>query len=143
MSAWLLTTSDLDDLSTALARENLPTDDIALAGRRFYRLFDSDGPIGFSGLEEEGKDLLLRSVLIEPTRRRQGLGAAAIGIIEAEARALGAHHLHLLTTDAADFFRSVGHIDTDRKAAPAAIAKTAQSRSLCPISATHLVKSIA
>ena len=62
--------------------------------------------------------------------------------LEAEAARLGAVRLHLLTTTAAALFQVLGYRSAERAAAPPGIAATAQFTSLCPGSATYLVKRI-
>ena len=50
-------------------------------------------------------------------------------------------HLHLPTTTAAPFFRALGYADADRAEAPSA-ATSREFTSLCPASATYLVKEL-
>lgn len=131
----------LAGLAAALERAGLPGDDVRLPGRRFFRAVDAEGqPAGFGGLEGDGPDLLLRSVVIHPDSRGRGHGAAIVRALEAQAAALGAARLHLLTTTATAFFLRFGYAQARREAAPAAIAATAQFASLCPASASYLVK---
>lgn len=129
-------------LADALAAANLPTDDLGDPGRVFWRIDGQNGTAGFGGIEGSGPDRLLRSIVVPPDRRSRGLGSAIVGLIEAEAKALGAERLHLLTTDASRFFRSRGYVDAPRGSAPAGILGTAQFQSLCPASATYLVKEL-
>lgn len=130
-------------LRAALEAAHLPANDLSLPGRRLFQLADEDGPIGFVGLEGSGCDLLLRSLVVLPGRKRKGNGGLLVAHAEAFARQAGAERLHLLTTTVADFFRARGYRPAERSAAPAAIAATAQFTSLCPGSATYLVKDIA
>jgi len=126
----------------ALAAAKLPIDDLGDPGRMFWRIDGQNGTAGFGGIEGDGPDRLLRSIVVLPGRRGRGLGSAIVGLIEAEAKALGAERLHLLTTDAAPFFRLKGYRDAVRGSAPVGIMGTAQFRSLCPASATYLVKEL-
>ncbi|TWA64428.1 hypothetical protein FBZ82_110119 [Azospirillum brasilense] len=79
--------------------EGLPNQDIADAGRRFWRVDDPDGLLGYGGLEVHGRDGLLRSVVVPPDIRasaqiaglcpgsavclRRGLGSPAEGTASA------------------------------------------------------------
>lgn len=132
----------LGEVADALAAARLPTADIDEPGRLFLRFDDDAGLIGFGGLEGDGADCLLRSLVIEPERRGQGLGRVVLARLEADARALGTARLHLLTKTAAPFFRADGYTDADRRSAPQSIAGSAQFRSLCPASASYMVKAL-
>ena len=132
----------LTELAQAVDWAGLPSDDVRLPGRRFFRATDGGGPVGFGGLEGDGPDLLLRSVVAHPDGRGRGHGAAIVRALEAQAAAIGAIRLHLLTTTAAGFFLRLGYEPAMRNAAPAAIAATAQFALLCPASARYLVKTL-
>ncbi len=130
-------------LRLALEAARLPTDDLMKQGRAFFTLSDDDGPIGFVGMEGSGPDRLLRSLVVLPSRKRQGHGGLLVAHAEAFARLDGARRLHLLTTTSRDYFRARGYQPADRASAPAAISGTAQFASLCPASAAYLVKELA
>jgi amino-acid N-acetyltransferase len=132
-----------DVLRPALEAVRLPTDDLDDSGHAFFELSDELGPIGFVGVEGIGTDRLLRSLVVLPSRKRQGHGGLLMAHAEAYARQDGVQRLHLLTTDVADFFRVRGYRPADRADAPAAIVATAQFSSLCPSSATYLIKDLA
>jgi N-acetylglutamate synthase-like GNAT family acetyltransferase len=130
-------------LRLALDVAQLPFGDVDEPAREFFELSDDQGPIGFVGIEGEGPDRLLRSLVVLPNRKRQGYGALLVVHAEAFARREGVERLHLLTPTVADFFRAGGYRPADRTDAPAAIAGTAQFTSLCPGSAAYLVKDLA
>lgn len=132
-----------DSLRLALDAAQLPTDDLDEPGRRFFELSDGEGSIGFIGIEGDGPERLLRSLVVLPSRKRLGHGGLLVAHAEAVARRDGVARLHLLTTTVADFFRARGYRDADRAAAPEAIHSTAQFSTLCPGSAAYLVKEIA
>lgn len=132
---------DLAEVAQALDWAGLPSDDLPLPGRRFFRAADAGGPVSFGGLKGDGPDLLLRSVVVRPDSRR-GHGAALVRALEERAAALGGERLHPLTTTAAGFFVRLGYAPAARETAPTAIAATAQFASLCPASAGYLVKAL-
>ena len=135
--------TDLTGLAGALASAGLPIDDLGEADRMFFRFADAGETVGYGGLEGQGPDVLLRSVVVDALARKRGYGRRIVAALEREAAALGAVRLHLLTTAASQFFDRQGYAPAGRDAAPAAIAASEQFRSLCPASAAYLVKRIA
>jgi amino-acid N-acetyltransferase len=131
-----------DVLRLQLELAGLPTDGLDDSGRLFFRLSDRDGPVGYVGLEGDGPDRLLRSLVVMRSRRGQGHGSELVRRLE-QVCGDAVHRLHLLTTGAAPFFRSLGYIDGDRGRAPPAVASTAQFASICPATATYMVKDLA
>jgi len=138
----LLATSDWPRLHAALDAAGLPSGDLLLPGRRFFRLGLEGEAACYGGLEGDGPEMLLRSVVVPSSARGRGAGHAIVRALEAEAARLGAVRLHLLTTTAAPFFQGLGYRSAERAAAPPVIAATAQFTSLCPGSAAYLVKHI-
>lgn len=130
-------------LRLALDAAKLPIDDLDQPGRYFFELSDDAGPIGFVGVEGDGRDRLLRSLVVLPSHKRLGHGGLLVAHAEAVARRDGVERLHLLTTSVAEFFRGRGYRDADRTTAPEAIRSTVQFSTLCPGSAAYLVKDIA
>jgi len=140
-----LTPVDAKDpgLRDALDVAGLPTADLETAEVRFFAAADADGPIGWGGLEGEGSDRLLRSLVVAEGERGRGRGRALLAALETEAARTGARRLWLLTTSAADFFAAAGWRRVDRLAAPAVIAATSQFATLCPASAVCLTRDLA
>ena len=130
-----------DVLRLALGAAQLPTDDLGGADQMFFSLSDEDGLIGFIGLEGDGADRLLRSLVVLPTRRGKGYGRMLVERLEGVADG-AVERLHLLTDGTGEFFRRLGYADADRDAAPAFIAATAQFTSLCGPRATYLIKDL-
>lgn len=133
----------LSELATELASAGLPTSDLAEPDRRFFRFEDDAGIAGYGGMEGNGPDRLLRSLVVKPDRRSGGLGTAILGAIEQAATKEGIASLYLLTTTAEPFFRQHGYVTANRADAPDAITGSAEFRSLCPASAAFLTKRIA
>lgn len=131
------------DLRAALAAASLPTDDLAEAGRTFFCILRDEQTIGFVGFELHGQEALLRSLVILPKARGQGLGRAATALLLREAQVAGARHVYLLTDSAAGFFEGLDFCRIERTAAPAAILATRQAASLCPSTAALLVRPLA
>lgn len=129
-----------DAFRHALEWEGLPTDDLQEPGRLFFSLCDDERAFGYIGLEGTGPDSLLRSLVVKRPYLRQGYGRLLVERLEALCRGGTIERLHLLTNGAAPFFRRLGYVDVDRAMAPPAIAGSAQFRSLCPASASYMVK---
>lgn len=143
MKLTMLNGASLDRLRAELAAADLPISDLDQRGRAFFRFDDACGAVGYGGIEGEGQDRLLRSLVVLADRRGSGLGAAMLELIEQRAKSDGVATLYLLTTTAETFFRRHGYATADREHAPAAIATSEEFRSLCPASAALLYKRIA
>ena len=132
---------ELSGLARLLSASSLPSADLAEPDRVFFR-FGVDHIVGYGGLEGEGTDRLLRSVIVLPHRRGHGVGRAIVATLEREARELGVQQLHLLTTTAAPFFGAIGYAAANRHTAPPTVAASREFTSLCPASAGYLVKAL-
>lgn len=109
------------------------------------RYFSADhygAVIGYVGLEGEGRDMLLRSLVVLADQKARGLGSRVLAAAETAASHLGAAHLHLLTTTAERFFTRHGFVVADRASAPPAIWRTREFADVCPASATYLTKDL-
>ena len=133
----------LELLKSALTSAGLPSADIGLPGQCLYRFTTTlDETVGFGGIEGDGADRLLRSLVVLPDKRGRHYGKAIANSLERLAGEDGAERLHLLTTDAASFFETTGYASSERDTAPATIARTAEFTTLCPASARYMVKSV-
>ncbi len=136
-----LNPDNLDGLRDELAALGLPVADLVDPGCAFFRFDDDAGLAGYGGLEGQGTDRLLRSLLVVD-RRGDGLGRAMLGLLEARACELGVARLHLLTNTAAPFFAASGYAAADRAIGPASIASSREFTALCPASAAYFVKAL-
>jgi protein-tyrosine-phosphatase/N-acetylglutamate synthase-like GNAT family acetyltransferase len=128
------------ELRAALTAEQLPVDDLAEEGRRFFRVIRDGATVGFAGYELHGDAALLRSVVVLPDHKGQGIGETTLRLLIEEATQAGARRGYLITTTAAPFFEKQGFTPVDRGFVPEAILATRQAASLCPASATILTK---
>ena len=133
---------ELAGLVRLLDAARLPSADLAEPDRMFFRFDADDVALGFGGLEGQGSDRLLRSVVVVSGRRGAGIGRAIVEALEQKARELGVQRLHLLTTTATPFFRAMGYVAAERPSAPSTIAGSREFTSLCPASAAYLVKAL-
>lgn len=134
---------DFARLTELLESEGLPSSDLREPGVRLFAFRDGDAVVGFAGLELWGTDALLRSVVVDPARRRAGLGREIVEATLAAARRLGAVRAFLLTTTAKAYFERLGFAPVERAAAPKTILATRQAASLCSSTAPLMVKALA
>jgi len=138
-----LARGDLRRLAELLDAERLPSGDLREPDVRLFAFRDGDAAIGYAGLEIHGTDALLRSVVVDPARRRAGLGRAIVEATLAQAHRLGATRAFLLTTSAKAYFERLGFVSIDRASAPETILSTRQAAGLCPASAPLMVRTLA
>jgi amino-acid N-acetyltransferase len=139
--AFPLAVWERDGLLAALRKANLPTADVTEPRMLFWRFStDDDVPAGFGGLEVHGPDALMRSVVTLPPLRGRGIGAAIVSALEMEARLAKCSAIYLLTTTAERLFGKLGYAKLDREQAPMGIRASTQFSSLCPDTATLMVK---
>ena len=125
-------------LIAALRAEGLPAPD---AGR-YFSADHSGAVVGYVGLEGEGRDLLLRSLVVLADQKACGLGSRVLAAAEIVAGNMGAARLHLLTTTAEPFFARNGYRTANRQTAPEAMRRTREFAGLCPASAAYLTKDL-
>lgn len=123
----------------ALQRAGMPISDLSDGDTTYFAL---PGGAAFGGIAGTGADRLLRSVVVPEATRGAGIGPCMVAALESEAKRAGADRLWLLTTDAAGFFDRIGWRTADRTDAPDAIRGSAQFASICPASATLMVRDL-
>jgi amino-acid N-acetyltransferase len=112
---------------------NLPTADLTEAHfDYFWAAIDGSTPIGVVGLEPFAPYGLLRSLVVSPTRRNQGIGTRLVQHAETMARQLGITELYLLTATAQEFFEGFDFRPVSRARAPAVIRKKWEFSGLRP-----------
>jgi arsenate reductase len=133
----------LEDIAPRLETAGLPVGSTDNGKTRFFRFLGLDGAeIGVGGFELYGTDALLRSVLVEPSRRGEGVGSSLVQILMRRAYDAGARSAYVLTTDLVRFFEGEGFKPVDRAGLPADIASTEQVTALCPASAHVMTRRI-
>lgn len=125
-----------------LQDSRLPVDDLDAAAIDFIVAIDGATVAGVVGVESFGDIGLLRSLAVRVDRRGQGIGEQLVDALEVFVTARGMRRLVLLTETAAPFFDTRGYVVTAREQAPSAVKASAEFRSLCPASATCMIKSL-
>lgn len=135
--------SEFAALQAELQRADLPPIDTLDMRCRFFRFLQQDGRVcAYAGLDGDGADVLLRSVVVVSEFRRTGIGGALVAALSAEAAARGARRLWLLTTTAETFFSRIGFKKVDRSTAPPVIAATSEFVTVCPASAVCMSRAL-
>jgi amino-acid N-acetyltransferase len=129
-------------IAALLERARLPVADLGTSDVEFVVAVDRDDVVGAVGMERHGSSGLLRSLVVDESRRRSGLGAALVAAIEARAGERRLDRLVLLTTTAREFFARRGYEPIARDAAPEPVRRSAEFRSLCPASSTCMTKTL-
>lgn len=137
-----ITNAELQPLCVFLSEAGLPTEDLLLPHRTFFRFDELGELLGFGGIEGSGTDRLLRSLVVTQGRRGLGLGRQMLEMLEHIASTDGVVRLHLLTNTAPGFFSANGYRVESRSDAPQAISNSVEFKSLCPASAVYMVKDL-
>ena len=135
-------THELTSVLALLRSADLPETGVAETFRNFVVVRDDETVVAAAGLEVQGDDGLLRSVVVDPAFRGQGLA----GLVVAGAVDLAAHleltALYLLTTTARGFFLKHGFADYPREEAPPPIRECWEFRAGCPSSSAFMRRSL-
>lgn len=134
--------TDMPTMRALLESEDLPTSDLATAQPQFLVAFEGRQIVGGGALQRFGQSALLRSVVVVPELRGSGLGRLIVRELERAARAAGIERLIVLTLTAKSFFEHQRYQTIDRADAPADMQESEVFRSLCPASATCMVKAL-
>lgn len=144
------TVDDLPAIEQLLVDSGLPTDgvsDIVRNDSGEFFVAESAGAdaqvVGVGGLEICCDDALLRSIAVRPEWRSHGVGRDLVHKIVDHAEARGYPALYLLTMTAERYFPRFGFERVERSHVPKGIAESEQFTSMCPSSATVMVRSIA
>jgi len=107
-----------------------------------YAFDQGDGVVGYGGLETYGDNTLVRSILVKPTLRSQGVGCWIVEQLRMRASSSGARCAFVLTKDAQAYFERPVFAVVDRKDAAPTILATPQAAGLCPASAVLMIMAL-
>ncbi len=137
------TNGDLDVVRALLASAKLSIDGLAEQFGEGYAIAECDGvAIGAEGIEVYGDAGLLRSAVVDPAWRGQGVGETLTQNRLSWAAARGLRELWLLTTTASDYFPRFGFERAPRESAPAAMQASREFAEACPASAVAMRRPI-
>jgi len=135
-------TSYRDQIITLLVSQKLPASDLPESLDNFIVAIDNDELIGAAGLEIYGACGLLRSVVVKPENRNQGIAGLLIAQIELMATNQGLNQLFLLTDTAPGYFSKKGYNKIDRNAIAPEVQQSSEFSHVCPQSAIAMQKTI-
>jgi amino-acid N-acetyltransferase len=135
--------SDLPAVLALLEGAGLPGAGVEAWLERFVVAEREGSVVAAAGLELYGADALLRSVVVDPAWRGQGLGSALTAELLGEARAAGIGRVYLLTDTAEGYFPRHGFRRIPREEASEAVRRSREFRELCPVSSIVMVAELA
>ncbi|MGI9235446.1 MAG: arsenic resistance N-acetyltransferase ArsN2 [Woeseiaceae bacterium] len=133
-----------DDLPSALAllqEAELPTEDLSPEHLALVAEGEA-GVLGVIGIERFGDVALLRSLVVSPGARAEGIGRKLVAALELLAVERDTRQLWLLTIDASDYFSRQGFTVRLRAEVPEPIKNSAEFSSLCPGDAVLMSKEL-
>lgn len=128
------TVADLAAIKILLNSSKLPSSDCDEHIENFIVAEDRGKIIGTGGFEICGSNGLIRSIVITPEYRENGIAKKIYQQIENETSRLGINTLYLLTESAIGYFKKLGFMIKKRSETPRAIMQTKQFKELCPSS---------
>jgi amino-acid N-acetyltransferase len=133
---------EMDAARELLDGAALPTDDLAEPHVWLWGAAHQGQLIGSVGLEQAGRVGLLRSLVVAPAWRGNGLASRLCRFAFERARDAQLEALYLLSESAVGYFSARGFVAIDRADAPPEIAATRQFSSLCPGDADFMHKQL-
>lgn len=135
---------DLKSVQSILESCQLPNNDLTQNHLQHFYILEKDKQVcGCIGLEIYGRHALLRSLAVLEHARGDGLGKLLVKQIEEYAKEQNIDDIYLLTTTAEGFFAKLGYSAISRNNIPSAVKRSEEFSSICPDSATVMVKTMA
>lgn len=129
------TPDDLPAVRALLAQNNLPPLPNDFSSGHVWLAEERDQLIGAIALELTDGPALVRSAVVDESRRGSRVGETLVRRLVSEARVKGVKELYLLTETASGFFARLGFDAVARADVPSAIQATEEYRVQCPDSA--------
>lgn len=123
-----------------LAAQQLPLDGLDAHVATMVVAKSGEGIVGVAAVELYADGALLRSLVVSPTARGQGLGHQLTEAALNVARRHGVKTAFLLTTTAERFFPRLGFEQISRELVPESVQASVEFQSACPASATAMRK---
>ena len=134
--------ADLKAIRELLQAGDLPSVDCEEHLDNFILVENEGEIVGLGGLEIYDDIGLLRSIVVVPDNRGNGIGKKICDLIEKRATSLGVKVLFLLTESAEGYFSNLGFSVRSRNEVAASIKGTKQFKELCPSSAKMMVREL-
>ena len=133
---------DLSAVLELLAGATLPRAGVAQHFDTFLVARSGERLVGAIGLERYGDSGLLRSAVVSPDRRGEGIGRALAAELLKRSAGGGVKRVFLLTETAAPFFGHLGFVPIAREAVDARVRSSVEFTEACPVSAACLWRPI-
>ncbi len=128
--------ADLPAVEALLSAASLPREGVRDHFRTFLVAELEGRVIGAIGLEEYGATALLRSAVVAPDLRSEGIGSALHDALLTRACEHGVTELVLLTTTASQYFARKGFRVVPRETIRGSVTTSPEFAGACPVSAT-------
>jgi N-acetylglutamate synthase-like GNAT family acetyltransferase len=129
------TAADLELIKALLAESNLPTAGVDDHWKTFVVARDGEDVVGCGGAEAYQFAALIRSVVVKPSHRSNGLGRRLVRQLLDRLASRGLREFYLLTVDAEEYFRKRGFKPIDRDEVHPQLLSSREFQDACPESA--------
>jgi len=131
-----------DQIVALLAIEGLPFDDLPKRLDNFFVMLAEDGVIAVAGMEVYARNALLRSVVVKNNYRNQGIATQMVERVMEAARSKELARVFLLTETAKDYFLNKGFEIINRELVPPQVKQSSEFSTVCPSTATVMLKTL-
>lgn len=131
-----------DQVIALLALEGLPFSDLPKRLDNFFVMLTRDGVIAVAGLEVYGRNGLMRSVVVNSDYRNQGIATQMVEKIIEAAINKELAKLFLLTETAREYFLNKGFEIIGRELVPPPVMRSSEFSTVCPVTATVMLKTL-
>jgi amino-acid N-acetyltransferase len=139
----LAETNDFQEINQLLISNNLPVIELNCVNSSYFKAInEQDRIVGAIGIEIYGRYGLLRSLVVEPECRNQGIANHLVEKLNDHAKSINIDTLFLLTTTADKYFEKKEFLRIDRDEVPDEVKQSSEFKSICPVSAIVLKKQV-
>lgn len=131
-----------DEIIQLLQSQKLPAEDLPVLLTGFYTAIENDQLVGVIGMERYGRFGLLRSMVVHPGFRNRQIAETLVNTLEQAAKSKEIMSMYLLTETASKYFEKKGYKTIQREQVPEPVKASSEFSSVCPVSATVMMKPI-
>jgi N-acetylglutamate synthase-like GNAT family acetyltransferase len=136
------TSSDFPAVERLLLASELPVEGVRENFSSFVVAEEAGAIAGAIGLEKYGSTALVRSAVVSPSSRGNGIGRRLVERVLERANEEGIDDIFLLTTTAENYFPRFGFTPTTRSAVPDSVKASAEFRGACPDTAVVMSRRV-
>jgi len=131
-----------NEIIELLKGNKLPYKDIISSKVEFLTHKVGEILVGCIGIENYGKDALLRSFAVDDVYKSAGIGKKLLTELILSSKEKGVKKLHLLTTTADIYFAKHGFLSVARNNVPEKILESKEFSEICPSNSIYMVLEI-